>query len=528
MRGGRANSENLVGITVVFLPARNAAHNAAGRLHLSKLSLPVGRQGSKICNFMLDMRFKRVTRKKKKIFRRLARVHFLLTVIAFGFYLSLSFFLGPKFLLSDLKEKFHVLADDIITVTARVLDPPVQPVVTATPVCVTGAPRVNLDWADDDNTITWDIERDGLPLVSGLATSNYTDATLTNTNAYSYVVTAYGPMGSGLAVSDPVGVTTLDCGAIQPTPVLSIVSFEGLNSASLAELRTKVLRPAFTGTTNIPNAIIDILVHSTQIVSDQVTANGAGYWTWTPAIDLETGEHTITVTATDPLDITRTIITTTNFIIEKESSGSGDNDNDQKKKKKPEVIIPGIIRSVLPSIPFDFTMQSSAPSVYQGDTLDVSLEVLRIDPRYVGGEAVISYDVVSPEGHIVTHAESSVRLGEHAVFASSMTLPLSIEPNDGYRIRASVIFGKYIVTREVSLSVAPLPILQLGGGVAVTLPQLVAFSGWIALILLSLLFLWLFLFIREYWMYLHAWRHITEQQLIRLGFFGRTGKGVSG
>lgn len=460
--------------------------------------------------------------------QRLARVHFLLTVIAFGFYLSLSFFLGPKFLLSDLKEKFHALADDIITVSARVLAPPVQPVVTATPVCVTGAPRVNLDWADDDNTITWDIERDGLPLVSGLVASSYTDATVANVTSYSYVVTAYGPMGPGFATSLLAVVTTLDCGTLQPTPTLDIVTFNGVNIATLGTLSTTALRPAFTGTTNIPNASIDILASSTQIVSDHITANGTGYWSWIPAVDLSAGDYTLSVTATDPLDGTRVITKTLTFTraeVASESSRGGGGGNGKKKKGGTVAVSEPVINTP-PSIPLDFSLQSTALSVYQGDVLRVSLEVLQMDSRFVGTDASIGYELVSPDGRrVIAQAESVLRLKEHAVSDMQITVPLSTNPGESYHIRATLVSGKYSVTRTVSLAVLPLPILQLGGGVSVTLPQVVAFSGWIALILLTLLLLWLFLFLREYWLYLHAWRHITERQLIRLGFFG-TRKGV--
>jgi hypothetical protein len=473
----------------------------------------------------------KISRKKKKILRRLARVHFLLTVIAFGFYLSLSFFLGPKFLLSDLREKFHTLAADIITVSARVLDPPVQPVVTATPVCVTGLPRVNLDWADDDNTITWSIERDGLPLVSGLALSNHTDTAVANTTSYSYVVSAHGPMGPGIAVSDPVNTTTLDCGTLQPPPTLDIVSFEGYNIASLSELRTQGVRPAFTGTTNIPNASIGILASSTaQVVSDSITANGAGYWSWTPAVDLAAGEYTLSVTATDPLDGTRNITKTISFIREEEASESnhGDGGGRNKKKKGGIAVTNGPVPTQPPAPPFDFSLSDIPLSVYQGDVLRVSLEVLRMEFRFVGMDAQVAYDLVTPDGRRIAHTETTLQIKEHALSDVQMTIPISADPGEQYHIRATLALGRHSVTRSAPLTVLPLPILQLGGGATVTLPQIVAFSGWIALILLTLFLLWFFLFLREYGMYLHAFRHITERQLIRLGFFGQKRKGVSG
>lgn len=452
-------------------------------------------------------------------------MHFLLTVIAFGFYLSLSFFLGPRFLLSDLRDKFHALADEIITVSARVLDPPVQPVVTATPVCVTGAPRVNLDWADDDNTLSWSIERDGLPLVSGLALSNYTDTAVSNMTSYSYVVTAHGPMGPGIAVSDPANTTTLDCGTLQPPPTLDIVSFEGNNIASLSELKTKVLRPTFTGTTNMQNALVDILVYGGQVISDQVIANGAGYWSWTPAVDLVAGEYTLSVTATDPLDGTRHITKTRSFTREEEGSSGSSHGGSNRKKKGGIAVTEESVIARPPGTPFDFSLSDVPISVYQGDVLRVSLEVLRMESQYDGRNADIVYELVSPDGRRVAHTEATLQLREHALSDAQMIVPLSADPGERYRVRATVALGQYSVTRTVSLAVLPLPILRLGGGVAVTLPQVVAFSGWIAFVLLTLLLLWLFLFLREYWLSLHAWRHITERQLIRLGFFG-TGKGV--
>jgi hypothetical protein len=50
--------------------------------------------------------------------------------------------------------------------------------------------------------------------------------------------------------------------------------------------------------------------------------------------------------------------------------------------------------------------------------------------------------------------------------------------------------------------------------------------GAIALLLLLLLLLWIFVFSREYMLYLRAFRHITERHLARAGFFGK-GKGLS-
>jgi hypothetical protein len=136
--------------------------------------------------------------------RRMAKLHTLVFTISLGVYFVLAFF-DPGLLSYDLRQKFHALADETIAVTATVLGPPVQPVVTATASCdeTSGTLSVELDWADDANTYTYDINRDGTPLVSGLSSSAYSDTNVVVSTTYEYEVTANGPMGPGSATSDP-------------------------------------------------------------------------------------------------------------------------------------------------------------------------------------------------------------------------------------------------------------------------------------------------------------------------------------
>ena len=71
-------------------------------------------------------------------------------------------------------------------------------------------------------------------------------------------------------------------------------------------------------------------------------------------------------------------------------------------------------------------------------------------------------------------------------------------------------------------------LLNLGGGILISYPELLSNLGLIASILILLLLLWLILFSREYWLYLHALRHITERHLEKIGLFGpKKGRGVS-
>lgn len=164
--------------------------------------------------------------------KRVARIHFWLLFFSFVTYTLAGFALGPGFFKADFLDRLQALADDVIVVTATVLGPPAEPIVTATPVCVSGAPRIVLDWADDEATDTWDIERDTLPLVTGLTSSTYTDTAVTANTTYEYVVTANGPMAPGTAISDPVSATALDCPTLLPDPTVLIQTLDSPHNAN--------------------------------------------------------------------------------------------------------------------------------------------------------------------------------------------------------------------------------------------------------------------------------------------------------
>ena len=92
-------------------------------------------------------------KKRRLRIRKLARAHGLLTVLVFSVYFSAGFFLHPSFLVSDVREKVSAIADTL-TVFARVLAPPVKPVVTAESVCVSGGPAIVLGWAGDETSVS--------------------------------------------------------------------------------------------------------------------------------------------------------------------------------------------------------------------------------------------------------------------------------------------------------------------------------------------------------------------------------------
>jgi hypothetical protein len=67
------------------------------------------------------------------------------------------------------------------------------------------------------------------------------------------------------------------------------------------------------------------------------------------------------------------------------------------------------------------------------------------------------------------------------------------------------------VVAEVPFRVVELPLFNLGGGMLVTWNDATRFLGWASLWSLLFSLLLLLLFAREYWLYLHSRKHITER-----------------
>jgi len=468
--------------------------------------------------------------------KHVARLHAWVSGGLMALYIGLSVIYSPDFFLSDVRDKFRALADDTIAITARVLAPPVKPVVTATPVCTSGSLSVALDWADDENSVSFDISRDGLPLVTGLTTSEYSDAAVLNGTSYSYEVTAWGPMGPGSATSDPVIVTTpASCSTIF-VPTITIQSFGGRSVSGYSGTPAiSDRKPDFSGTTNIPNADITLLINGSTVISAMTSANVNGYWVWEPPIDLSRGAHTIFVTATDPGDSSVTVSANLSFrITKKKDDGNGGGGSAVVppagsvpviEAEKPEEQPTESEVETLQGVPFFMTLSVASPEVYQGRSLPFSMIFSDVSESLRGAEAIARYTVIDGNGRERTSFFENIVIDEGRILSSEAAIPPYFKEGK-YRLKAEILVDRYNVSRERAFTVAPLPILSPGGGFIIMYAEFLSRLGVIALLLLLLLLLWVFVFSREYMLSLRALRHITERNLARAGFFGN-GKGLS-
>jgi len=462
---------------------------------------------------------------QKERLKKIAQFHAIATVALFVLYVGLSAIYSPEFLLSDIRAKFSAVADSVITVTAKVLAPPVQPIVTGTAICSNGNLSINLNWPADENSYSFNIDRDGGPLITGLTNPAYQDNAISVNNSYSYVVTAIGPMGPGFAVSDSLVVATpSECSMVLPAPAVTITTIGSKNIGGFGEnITTTDKRPPFSGTSNIPNAIIDKSILSTLEISGQTIANLNGYWTWTPPQDISIGDHTLFVTATDPLDPTRTATDQFDFsVTEKNNGGSNNNSNPSSPHKSARQNTQRPVQN-----PLSFSLSLTNSKIFQGQQLQPLIHIDKLAPAYAQANAAINYKVIDQQGNELFTLSGKDILSQGKSIFQDLQLPKYIKEGR-YRLQAEIVFDIFSISKEVYFEVAARPLVDLGAGVIVTYPELLSKLGTLSLFLLLLLLLWIILFAREYWMYLHALRHVTERGLERLGMLGiKKRKGVT-
>lgn len=464
-----------------------------------------------------ERKLKKQTR--NKWLRKLMRAHIFITVLFLGVYFSVAFF-DPGFLSYDLRHKFQALADEwiyseetMLSVFATVLDPPVKPIVTGEAVCSNGALSINLDWPSDINSESYDITRDGAPLISDLIASQHTDAVgLVVNTSYTYIVTAYGPMGPGSAESDPVILTTPEgCGETLPAAMVQITSFDGKSIASFTGIPTSTdRRSIFSGTSNIPNATIRIVIGSPSNFMAELTANANGYFAWQPPANLSFGTQTFTVTAIDPNDSLRQASDSLQFKIKEKVE-------DTAVTTPPPAETPVIQPEESTLLDFSLSVKNRDKKIFQGETLNVSLLIKDIALQYQNTNIPVRFSIVDSNGNIILSLTTEELLRKGMEIQKLPDTPAYIAPGK-YFLQAEVLLGKTNVSRLDEFTVVEAPLFDLSGNVSITYAGIVRNLGWITLTLLILLLLWLLMFIREYGMYLQAIRHITEEHLRKAGF----------
>jgi hypothetical protein len=470
----------------------------------------------------LKKRKKTKSAKKSKKISLLIKYHTVLTITVVFLYLTLGLAVDPKLLLTDISEKYAEAATSLTKLQLVIHGPPAQPVVSATPGCSSSSPYIVLAWDTTNDTDSYDITRDGDNLVTGLTVTTYQDNYVVATTSYTYQVTANGPYGS--ATSDEVSATTGDC-YVPPNPAqCTIVTINKINLTNYSKIPKVTDRtPIFTGTANMAYAVMHYEIYSGPVIIASGKANSNGYWTYTVPTELNYGLHTIYVTATDPADPSRFFTATQNFRVEKEEAKT-ENEKETKTAAKttalpatpnPSEAVP-LPKEQNPPFNFNFSVESQDKLIYLGSDLLTNLEIIKLRD-FPPEKDLLKYKITDVSGRTVSEWEKSVLVTAGANIKDDFKIPSDLHSGK-YKITVETQTGKYLIVAENSFETRERPILNMGGGLIVTYPMVISILGYLMIFCLLLLFIFLALLGREYWLARQALRQIDEDKLAREGY----------
>jgi hypothetical protein len=462
-------------------------------------------------------------KKKKSLWlKRIAKINAFLFLSAFLAYLSMGLFFDSTFFQRDLSEKLGVVAGSSNTVlSVRIVGPPEKPVATATPMCDGVSPFVKITWNTTLDTDYYDINRDGNPLVAGVVGTSYDDYAVVYSTSYSYLVTAFGPLGN--TASDPVSATTLAECNVLPAPTCTITKFDNINLAGYTGIpKTDNAKPKIYGTTNMPNATIYITLTGKASVLGAIQASPTGYWEWKPVHDLHPGSYHMLVTAVDIANPARTADATLDFKI-------NEKEEEQKKKEERTIITP--VKPIPPKPhkeeveAFRLGVQVKNPddTVYAGKDLRLKVYISQTD-KFPHQEQELHYYITDSNGKIVFEDTDKIFIDSDMAFDKSIRISKLMKPGN-YKISVESTYRDALITADHGFILKEIPVISMGG-ISFTLNEIMSGLSWIIISLLLLLIIFILMMTIEYLIYDRSLIHITENNLRDKGFLGKR-KGVS-
>ena len=485
--------------------------------------------------------------KNRKLKVRLwMRLHAAFTIFLLLFYVTLGTLGGFSVLGNDLKAKYAWAAG--LTIGVFIDGLPDKPIVTATTTCTNNVSAVHLAWTGSEGATAYSITRNTLPLASGFQTMAYVDNNVIGGVSYSYVVTASGSGGD--SVSESLVVIAKDCLVVSPDPTLDLISFdekEYFPGGTLSTIK-KIFR--ITGTTNMPNANIQIKTLPGPVFVSTLQANATGYWEYYLPTQLSVGTYDFQIMASDPADFLRNLTKDYAFQILNEplpplppapaptpgDSGVGSgkhrptasqvsqnnqNNQNQGAQENTKHFVATELAKILVKV------ENKNGKVYR--TQDLQLLISLVNKNKLATSPNnnlfnLKYEILDKKNAVVFVSQAIERIiGDQ--FEKSLHVPENL-PSSAYKIRVSLADGEGTLSGESPFIFADMPVLNFGGGIMMTYLQVVNYIGWLALILLLLLMFFSFMLGLEYYFFKEALFTIDENDLSRKGMISDR-KGVS-
>jgi hypothetical protein len=458
---------------------------------------------------------RKTKRKRRKNFlKKGLTIHTKITLAFFIFYLLASLIVDPRFLLSDFREKYSsIAASSQMLLSIHIVGLPEKPVAIANWFCDDSGSYIQLDWNATEDTTSYDIYKDSVILAANLTDLTYRDDIVAENTSYAYRVVASGPLGS--ASSDEIVQATGRCGDI-PTPTIQIKNLNGKNIENQAVPETTNRDPIFAGTTNIPNAIINVNLGSGSIILSSTIANSNGYWEWQAPTNLDYGDYQITFTAVDPSNESLSASATKNFRVVEEN----DNEKEKKNKKKTPASLsqapaasPG---TAISSFGLSVAVENTGHLVYAGQNLILRLNILKNAGPLPNQDLRISYSIVYSDNKSILELSENINPLENKTIEKNIKIP-ALTKDGNYKIVAKIYRSEnVIVSSDDSFIIKELPIFTTGA-ISITSLDLMQNLGWLLIMLLIILFLFLMLLGIEHYLSEEALFQITDNYLDKNG-----------
>lgn len=441
--------------------------------------------------------------KKRYFFGIISKVFLTGTIFSTLLYLVTGIIAGPQILKQDIEEKYGQVLGAAVNVSALVRGKPLKPVVIATPGCDGYYPYIDLDWEDDVGVDTFDIYRNGIPLVTGLTTSSYRDNNVNTATTYSYFVVAHGPGGN--EQSDEAIVTTkTECYIPSPPPPPPNLTITRIDYIDLTNFRclaqTNKKKSTFWGTTNLANARIAVEIRSRRgirMVASTFYANANGYWSWRSKGRLKKGIKTIHLTAYDSVDPTRFATASLRFQVKSKKPSK----KFLKKCRVTNLLMAGFGENkplrISPAI--DLNIEKNTKIIHAGEEINFSLS-------YPSLKQVNNFQI-----EIFNNQEELV-----ALKSKDNANKIKIDKNwpaGKYKLVVRLISDGVEISAEDDFEVKEKPLLVLSSGYEITSRQILSHLGWASLLSLGLMGMFLPLLFFEYYLSKRALFRITESDL---------------
>lgn len=462
-------------------------------------------------------------KKRMKLLKKISFIFLFLTIATSGTYFSVIFSKNSNFLLRDLKNKYaQVAGSATMNVSLRVVGIPGKPSITAQTGCVLTNPYVKLIWNSTEDTENYDVNRNSLILTTGLTNTTYQDNSVNALTNYTYNVIANGPLGN--TPSDDVSVTTLDCPALLPvTSEIQTIDNRMISSFD-GTPKTKNKKPRFTGTSNTSNAIINIFVSGETLISANTNANANGYWTWQPTSDLKKGNHKITVTAYDPMDLSRNAIDSLTFQIEEEKKEKKEKTDQSisEENQRPKIVPPEETEKIIP-LELLIKVTNEGKKVLQDEMVQTETKLVHHNKN--AKDIEILYEIFDKNGSLVVKESEKIMSFDDISIKKDIALP-SLIKSGTYKIVARTFHDGFEISSDDYFVVIERPLINLGGGFVYTLTQILEKMSWLIIILFIIFLFFLLLLVIEHNLSKKSLLQITENILSQKGYLGKR-KGVS-